>query len=141
MTDKISHEGIVDSVTADEVLVRIVQTSACAQCKASSYCNASESKVKTVSVARNAVGEQPFRVGEKVVVYASKDIAGKALLFCFGIPFLLIVLTLVVMLWLTDREILSALASLAVLAPYYITLYFMRNQIGRRVAFSIEKIN
>ena len=139
MTDQISHEGIVDTITDKEIVVRILQTSACSHCKATAYCNSSESKVKTIHVARQSK-DLPYQVGEKVIVLASLSVASKALLLCFGIPFLLIVLTLVSMMTFTENEIVSALVALSSLIPYYMVLYFFRNEIGKKVSFNLQSI-
>ena len=50
MSAKISHSGIVASISKGCVQVRILQTSACAACKVAGHCNASESKEKIVDV-------------------------------------------------------------------------------------------
>ena len=50
MSTKISHSGIVESIEDGCVKVRIVQTSACAACKVAGYCNAADSKEKSVDV-------------------------------------------------------------------------------------------
>ena len=61
MADIIKHRGIVEKVEGSHVVVRIVQTSACAACSAKGLCNASESKEKQIDVYEvNA----PYRLGE-----------------------------------------------------------------------------
>ena len=141
MTDKISHEGIIDAITPESVMVRICQTSACAHCKAASYCNASESKVKMVCVSRKSAAGLRLQVGDEVRVSASGSTASKALLLSFGLPFLVLVATLTAVLYLTSNEVWSALAALGSLIPYYIVIYLMRHSIGRRIAFGIDKVN
>ena len=46
MSNKIRHEGVIDSIDEGCVHVRILQTSACAACKVAGYCNAAEAKEK-----------------------------------------------------------------------------------------------
>ena len=140
MTDRISHEGIVDAITPESVMVRICQTSACAHCKAASYCNASESKVKMVCVPRQSAVGLHLQVGDEVRVSASGNTASKVLLLSFGLPFVLLVATLVAALQLTGNEVWSALAALSSLIPYYIILYLARHHIGRRITFGIDKV-
>ena len=77
MSNKISHSGIIKSIEDNCIKVQIVQTSACAACKVASHCNAAESKVKIVDVFTNAIG---YQVGQEVTVWASKDVANRALL-------------------------------------------------------------
>jgi len=140
MSTKISHSGIVESIAEGCVKVRILQTSACAACKVASHCNASESKVKIVDVF-NVGNISTLKVGDDVVVSASGDVAGHALLLGFGFPFLILVAVLFVVLQLTSNEGVAALSGLAALLPYYLILWLFRKRIQHRLAFSLEKVN
>ena len=135
---KISHSGIIESIAEGCVKVRILQTSACAACKVAAHCNASESKEKIVEVmCSDASG---YRKGQEVVVCASRDVANKALLLAFGVPFLVLVGVLVLVLKLTGNEGVAALSGLLALVPYYLVLYFFRRRIREQLAFYIESI-
>lgn len=138
MAERIRHTGIVESVGQKEVLVRIVQTSACASCKVASHCNASESKVKTVRVG-GQTDTSRWRVGDEVTVSASATVAFKALLLSFGVPFVLMVAVLATVVLLTANETLGGLVAMASLLPYYALLYAFRGKIAKGVAFSIEE--
>ena len=70
MENKIKHVGIVQAIENGRVIVRIVQSSACATCKAAQQCNAAESKAKTVFVYTD---NAEYFVGQDVVVTASYD--------------------------------------------------------------------
>ena len=119
--------------------VRILQTSACASCKVASHCNASESKEKIVDVL-NVQDTDSLKVGDPVVVSASGDVAGRALLLGFGLPFLVLVTVLVLVLLLTGREGLAALSGLVALIPYYLVLWLFRDTIRQKLAFQLETI-
>ena len=136
MQARISHSGIVETVTEACVRVRILQTSACAACKVAGHCNASESKEKIVDVfCRDAA---KYETGQEVTVWASKDVANKALLLGFGLPFLLLLGVLVAVLYLTDNEGLAALAALGSLIPYYFLLWLWRDSIRQKISFHLE---
>ena len=137
MSTKISHSGIVESIEDGCVKVRIVQTSACAACKVAGYCNAADSKEKIVDVFGDAAAKK-LAVGQQVTVTASGQVAAKALLWGFGLPFVLMVAVLVLVLWLTGSEGKAALSGLAALVPYYILLWLLRNRMRQQLAFSIE---
>ena len=68
MADIIKHRGIVEKVEGSHVVVRIVQTSACAACSAKGLCNASESKEKQIDVFE---ADASYRIGEEVVLCGS----------------------------------------------------------------------
>ena len=138
MIDKISHSGIVENVTEGHVVVRILQTSACAACKIAGHCNASEAKEKLVDVRCSNVAA--YQSGQQVVVSASRDVANRALLLGFGVPFVILVGVLIVTLRLIGNEGVAALLALGALVPYYLLLWLLRDNIGRRVSFQIEPI-
>ena len=136
MSQKICHSGIVERIDDGCVHVRIVQTSACAACKVAGYCNAAESKEKIIDVYCDSVAA--YQVGQQVVVSTSGQVAVKALLWAFGVPFVLLMTVLVLVLLLTANEGLAALSALAVLVPYYLVLWLLRNKMREQLAFRIE---
>ena len=136
MNQKIRHSGVIESIDDGCIHVRIVQTSACAACKVAGYCNAAESKEKIIDVYCDSVAE--YKEGQQVIVSASGQVAVKALLWAFGVPFVLLVTVLVAVLLLTDNEGWAALGALAALLPYYIGLWFLRDKMREQLAFTID---
>ena len=137
MSQIISHSGMIERIEGDSIKVRIVQTSACAACKVASHCNAAESKVKVVDVF--GCDATKYATGQEVTVWASKDVANKALLLGFGVPFLLLVCVLMIALRLTANEGIAALIALGSLVPYYFALWLLRDRIQRGISFHIEE--
>ena len=137
MSNKITHSGIVKSIADGCIKVQIVQTSACAACKVASHCNASESKVKIVDVFTRDTNI--YQIGQEVTVWASKDVANRALLLGFGAPFLLLICVLMIALKFFGDEGLAALAALASLVPYYLALWVMKDRIQQQISFNIEE--
>ena len=137
MSNKITHSGTVKSIVDGCIKVQIVQTSACAACKVASHCFGAESKIKTVYVF--TADTQSYQIGQAVTVWASKDVANRALLLGFGAPFLLLICVLMIALKLSGDEGVAALVALASLVPYYLGLWLMKNRIQQQIAFHIEK--
>lgn len=137
MSTKISHSGIIESIQGDSIQVRIVQTSACAACKVAGYCNAAESKEKIIDV--SSADSAAYQPGQQVVVSTSGTVAAQALLWGFGLPFVVLVVVLFVVLQLTDNELWAALGGLLALVPYYILLWLTRHRMREQLSFSIEK--
>lgn len=136
MSNKIKHSGVVENIVGDCVSVRIVQTSACAACKVASHCNAAESKEKLVDV--RCANSAAYKKGQQVVVTASTEVAARALLLGFGLPFVVLVSVLFIVLHVSGNEALAALSGLAALLPYYVALYLFRNRIREQLSFAIE---
>ena len=136
MNHIIRHSGVVDSVEDGCVHVRIVQTSACATCKVAGYCNAAESKEKIIDVYCDSAAK--YAVGQSVEVYTTGGVEVKALLWAFGVPFVLLLVVLFTTWVLTDNEGLSALCAILALVPYYFIVWLMRDKIREQLAFHIE---
>ena len=136
MSTKISHSGVIERISTGQVQVRIVQTSACAACKVASYCNAAESKEKLIDVYCNT-SYCNYQVGQQVTVTTSGTVAAKALLWGFGLPFVLLVSVLIVVLLLTSSEGLAALCALAALIPYYFVLWLLCDRMRDELSFQI----
>lgn len=131
----IRHEGVVDSIDGQKVTVRILQASACSGCQASRICRAAESKEKLVDVEMS--GAESLSVGQKVTVAVQERLGMAAVLLAFGLPLLLLFVALVVAMRITGSEQIGALASVAVLVPYYIVLFLLRNRIRKDFGFRI----
>lgn len=133
----IRHAGVVDSVTEDVVRVRIVQSSSCASCEVSGSCRISEAREKLVEVVSASAN---YHVGQPVVVTVSRRAGIHSVILAFGIPFILLLLTVFCVWTLTKEESVSALASLGMLALYYGVLFLFRQRIAKNVTFNIEEI-
>ena len=136
MSTKISHSGVIERIESDRVHVRIVQTSSCAACKVAGYCNAAESKEKIIDVFCDTAAKN-LQVGQQVTVTTSGTVAAKALLWGFGLPFVLLVSVLAIVLLLTSNEGLAALCALAALIPYYFVLWLLRDRMRNELSFQI----
>ncbi len=137
MSNKIKHSGVIESISDRSVRVRILQTSACAQCKISGHCNSSESKEKLVDV-YNISDTSRLKVGDSVMVTASARVAASALLIGFGLPFIVLVAVVLAVYVMTADEALSGLCGLGALIPYYILVWLFREKLRVRMAFEIE---
>lgn len=137
MNSKIKHSGIVEDITGEHVKVRILQTSACAQCKIAGHCNSSESKEKIVDV-YNVADVSRLCVGDNIVVTASRHMAVMALFVGFGLPFIVLVAIIFIIYGATGNEPLAALCGLGGLVPYYIGVWLFRGKLKTSIAFEIE---
>lgn len=137
MSNKIKHTGIVDEVERNCVHVRILQSSACSGCKVAAHCNASETKEKVIDVV--TADAHNYQRGDNVVVVADSAVGFRASLYGYLLPLLLMVATLVALLAITKSEGIAALSAIGVLAPYYLMVYLLRNQIKNKLNFEIQQ--
>lgn len=139
MNDKISHSGIIDSITGTKVHVRIVQSSACSSCKVASYCSSAESKEKMIDV--RCLDARKYKVGQAVNVLASQSVGMKAVVLAFVVPTLVLLATIIVCVNYGISDGIAALAGIGSLIPYYMVLYLFRGKIENIVTFYLEPAN
>ena len=138
MNNNIEHLGVVDSIDGICLKVRIQQMSACSSCKVAKHCSASEQKTKYVDV-YDAEAAALLHVGDEVKVKASLSAGYQAVWLGFGVPLLLMLLTILLVANVQSDETVAALAGIAILLPYYIVLYFLRDKLRRKFTFRVEK--
>jgi len=136
MAQDIRHQGVVDSIDGQNVIVRITQSSACGGCQARNICRAAESKEKLVEVHKTDAGN--YIVGQTVTVVGAESLGMKAVAFAFGLPLLLLMIALVTVMAFTGSEKVAAIAALGILVPYYIVLFLLRDRIKRDFQFRIQ---
>lgn len=136
MNSYIEHDGtIVAQITENKYLVKIVQQSACATCKAAALCTVAESKEKCIEAIAE---ENSYSIGEQVVIYGRTTLGYKALTLAVIIPLVIALSTLLIVTSLTANEAIAGVSTLAILAPYYALLWLMRSRIKRIFVFYIR---
>ena len=137
MGSKIQHEGIVQSVYADKIIVRIEQLSACSGCHAQQACSVSDKKDKLIEVFENS---GKFSINEKVLVEGKTSSGLLAVLYAFVIP---LVFLFCVLFLAKDRlsEIQLVWLSLGTIILYYAGIFIFRNKVKKRFVFQIKKAN
>ena len=138
MSDIIQHLGTVESIEGSHIRVKIVQTSACATCAAHKFCNSSESKEKMIDI--HTKDATFYHVGQTVKVFGTTSMGMQAVLWAFGIPFVVLVVVLYASMSFTvSNEPLSALISFCSLVLYYLILYMFRHRMSKKFVFTIGK--
>ena len=147
----IKHDGIVIAVNEDgTVRVRIVQTSACAACKAKAMCASAESKEKELTAFPVQEGSgSKLIVGDEVIVMVQQKMGWKAVLLAYLLPFVvmmgIIILGNEVMSILgggtpgKNSEAIIGTIALCSLAVYYIILGFFKDRIQKEFSFTARK--
>ena len=135
---EIRHKGFVKTVNGDRMIVTIVNQSACSTCHAKGACTVSDYQDKEIEINEFSGNYQP---GQEVTVVFKESKGFGALLWGYVLPFLVVLITLIVVLEITDDELKAGLISLAVLIPYYTTLYFLRHHLKKIFKFEVEETN
>lgn len=137
----IKHDGIVIAVNGDgTVRVRIVQTSACAACKAKAMCASAENSEKelTAYIMQDYINQEcsDIKIGDEVVVMVQQKMGWKAVLLAYILPFVVMIAVIALGNGLMNiREEIIGTAALGALALYYIILGFFKDRIQKEFSF------
>ena len=137
-SSEISHTGTVKSIEGNVATVEIQVSSACATCKATSFCGSSESGSRNIEA---HIGlEQNVSVGDEVRVLMTQVMGTKAIVIGYVIPSVVVLAVLFVLIGVGTNEGIAALASLVFLTAYYFVLYLLRDKLKKEFNFKIERI-
>ena len=134
----IKHKGFVKDVSADSLIVSIVNQSACSSCHAQGACTVADFQDKEIEISHFSKSYFP---GQEVTVVFKESQGFTALLFGYILPFILVLATLIIVISVSNNELIGGLSALAILIPYYTTLYFFRHLLKKVFKFEVEETN
>ena len=139
----IKHDGIIIALNEDgTALVRIVQTSACAACKAKAMCASAESAEKemTVTLANSPSPIADIKVGDTVEVMVQQKMGWKAVVLAYLLPFFVMLAVMLIgnAIWAVREEILGTVA-LCAMALYYLVLGLFKDKLQKEFSFTARK--
>ncbi|MCQ2227376.1 MAG: SoxR reducing system RseC family protein [Bacteroidales bacterium] len=135
----IEHEGIVREVRGTLLTVEILSKSACSGCEARSLCSSSEQKTKLVET--EAADGETYSIDEEVVVVGSESMGIVAVVLCYVVPVVLMVVMMAVLGGMGQSDVVCGLAAIGVLVPYFCVIYLLRDTLKRNFKFKTKKIN
>ena len=136
LSNEVRHDGIVQSIEGDIVKVSIISKAACISCQMNSSCSTSDLSEKIIEINRYDVN---FNIGESVTVALAETSGLKALFIGYMLPFFILLASLIITMHFTQNELISGLVSLAILVPYYFTLFVLNDFLKRQFSFFIHK--
>ena len=132
----VKHEGVVSKITNDVVTISLKGNINCEACNAKAACGVSESNSKEIEVSNSS---QSLKLNENVEVLLKKNLGLKAVFWAYVFPFILMLTVLLITSTLV-QEWIAGLLSIAVLIPYYLLLYVLRNTFKKAFKLSILKM-
>ena len=151
----IKHDGIIIALNEDgTALVRVVQTSACAACKAKAMCASAESAEKEMTV-QLTVDSLQLTVGDAVEVMVQQKMGWKAVVLAYLLPFFVMLAVMFVgngLLAMGDgatgllgdeakREAVLGTVALCAMAVYYFVLGIFKDKLQKEFSFTAKKKN
>ena len=150
----IKHDGIIIALNGDGTArVRIVQTSACATCKAKAMCASAESAEKEMTVV--LLGDGQWAVGDTVEVMVQQKMGWKAVVLAYLLPFFVMLAVMFIgngLLAMGDgatgllgdeakREAVLGTVALCAMALYYLVLGMFKDKLQKEFSFTARKKN
>ena len=149
----IKHDGIIIALNEDgTALVRIVQTSACAACKAKAMCSSAESAEKEMTVV--LLDDEQWAVGNEVEVMVQQKMGWKAVVLAYLLPFFVMLAVMFIgneLLAIGDgqlamgdgakREAVLGTVALCAMALYYLVLGMFKDKLQKEFSFTARKKN
>jgi len=136
-TPDITHPGTIHKIDGSNIYVKIQAQSACATCHAKGSCTVADMSDKLIEVFN--IAPDKYNVGDSVTVSMKQSLGNRAVFLAYFLPFLLVLATLITVLSLSDNELFAGLISLAILVPYYIGLYYLKDSMGKVFRFEINR--
>lgn len=134
---QIEHPGIVEKVVGQRVFVRVETRSACGSCHAKSHCSMTDLEEKVVEVESERA--EGYAIGDKVTVTLEPSLGFKALLLAYVYPFLILLVSILVIMAITGNELLSAMVGIGLMFPYYAWIYLIREKLRNHFHFRIKE--
>ena len=163
----IKHDGIIIALNEDgTALVRSVQTSACAACKAKAMCASAESAEKEMTVTLAYpyplpegkgvnTAHQTYAIGDEVEVMVQQKMGWKAVVLAYLLPFFVMLAVMFIgngLLAMGDgatgllgdeakREAVLGTVALCAMALYYLVLGMFKDKLQKEFSFTARKKN
>lgn len=135
--ENVDHEGVITSITEDNIKVEIINKSLCASCHAKSFCSASDQKEKVIDVPYYNNNE--FEVGEIVIVSMKKSMGFKAVWISYVNPLAILMIFLLTLQQINPNDLFVGGISILAVVMYYIIIYLLRDKISNKFVFTIAK--
>jgi len=136
--ENIKHKAFVKRVTDTSLIATIVNQSACSTCHAKGACTVADFQEKEIEITGFS---KKYKPGDEITVIFQESQGFAALFYGYVLPFILVLVTLIIATAFSSNELVSGLLSLAILIPYYITLYFFRHLLKKVFKFEVEEIS
>ncbi len=132
----IEHLGRVIAVDKEKITVAIIANTACVSCSVKGSCSVGEVEEKIVEVANE--GDREIKPDDVVTVVLDMKSGAKAVMLGYVFPFLVLLLTLIVLLSAGFGEGTAGLGAILMLVPYYLILYVSGKRRKRHFGFKIK---
>ena len=134
--EEITHKGRIVAIDPEITTVEIIAEAACASCHAKGICGLGEEKVKQIMVRTSAWN--PHNVGDEVEVVLKKAMGYKAVFIAYGLPLVVLFVTLLLLTRIGAGELYAGLGALGAVALCYLVIFLFRNKLSKEYSFYLK---
>lgn len=134
--NEIQHAGKIIEITPDFTTVQIIVSSACSACHAKSLCGMSEDEEKLIMLPTDPYASHS--VGDEVVVCTKMTMGLKALWISYVIPLAILMILILSLSPVFEKEYLRALVAIAGVGVYYFIIWLFRGKLNNEFTFYIK---
>ena len=133
--NEITHPGRIVEITPDFTTVEITVSSACSSCHAKGLCGMSEEEDKVIMVPTDPYTLRA--VGDEVTVKTKMTMGLKAVWISYVIPLVILLILILSLSAVFEKEYMTGLVSIAGVALYYYGIWLFRDRLSNEFVFYI----
>ena len=134
--NEIRHTGKILEITPEYTTVEIVVSSACSSCHSKALCGMSEDKEKVIMVPTDPYALH--KVGDEVEVMTKMSMGMKAVWISYVIPLAVLMILILTLSGVFEKEYLRGLVALGGVALYYFIVWLFRDRLNNEFIFYIK---
>ncbi len=133
--NEITHPGRIVEITPDFTTIEITVSSACSSCHAKGLCGMSEDEDKIIMVPTDPYTLRA--VGDEVTVKTKMTMGLKAVWISYVIPLVILLILILSLSAVFEKEYMTGLVSIAGVALYYFGIWLFRDRLSDEFVFYI----
>lgn len=134
--EEITHKGRITAIDPEITTIEIISEAACSSCHAKGLCSLGDSKVKEVQVRTSAW--VPRQVGDEVEVALRKAMGYKAVFIAYGLPLVVLFVTLMLLNMLGVGELYAGLGAIGAVLVCYLVIFLFRKKLSKEYTFYLK---
>ena len=134
--NEIVHAGKILDITPDFTTVQIIVSSACSSCHAKGLCGMSEEEEKVIMLPTDPYAT--YNVGDEVQVCTKMAMGLKAVWISYVIPLIILMILILSLSSVVEREAYRALIAIGGVAVYYLFVWLFRDKLSNEFVFYIK---
>ena len=135
--EQIEHKGTIAFIERDFVRVKITVSEACGGCSARKSCAMGSREQREITI--HTTEGYNYKVGDVVEISARQSIGTMAVVLCYVVPLVVLIITLIVANIFGLNDGISAVIAIGATALYYAILALFNKRISKKVTFQITK--